>query len=86
MEGNLLLLLLLPAVGPPERLEPAREGGAVDDGEGVAVVEEGEGVGGGVGGRQVRQLPGAAAEAAVRVLAPESDRRSSVPIHSHFVL
>ena len=69
--GNWIENVLLPAVGPPERLEPAREGRAVDDLEGFAVVEEGEGVGGGVGGRQVRQLTGPAAEAAVRVLAPK---------------
>ena len=65
-----MLAVLVPAVWPPEGAEPPRQRLSVDDVEGGGVVEEGEGVDGGVGRRQVRQLTGTAAETAVRVLAP----------------
>ena len=65
-----MLVLVVPAVWPPEGAEPPRQRLSVDDVEGGGVVEEGEGVDGGVGRRQVGQLTGTAAEAAVRVLAP----------------
>ena len=66
----------VPAVGLPEGAEPAGEGGAVDDvqrGGGGVVGRQAERVDRGVGGRQVRQLPGPAAEAAVRVLTPANE-------------